>query len=245
LTNTAFQSRLLLFVEAYLLQQGERGRTLLQQLVEPSAGDTASSPPHTYVAAIDRLWTRGVIGIQQFYIHLRYAGQPTRQTLWLQHTAAEAAYYLGEPALALPRYTQLLKQAPDFFPARQRAFEICYEQGDFRHALQHFRRLVPQNAPAAALSAWQSLVLGELLYQQGHYHEATTYLTRAATLRLRDYKLFYYLGLCHLRAGALREARHQFGQALRLLHPGITAMRLDEMARVYHSLPPDHGLHRP
>lgn len=237
LTNAAFQSRLLLFAEAYLLQQGGRGRTLLQQLVETCTGGAAAPQTHRYVAALDRLCTRGAMGIKRLYIRLRYTGQPTRQTLWRRHTDAEAAYYLGQTTTALSRSRQLLQQAPDLLAARQLAFEICYEQGDFRHALQHFRRLVAQNTPAAAPDAWQSLVLGELLYQQGHYHEADACLARAATLRLRDYKLFYYLGLCRLRAGALREARRQFAQAVHLLHPGITEMRLNEMYRVHQSLP--------
>jgi hypothetical protein len=54
-------------------------------------------------------------------------------------------------------------------------------------------------------------------------------------LGLRDYKLFYYLGLCQLRTGARRAARCQFEQAVRLLNPGIAGLRLEELSRVYQS----------
>lgn len=237
LTNAAGQSRLLLFAEAYLLQQGGQARTLSQQLVETSARPVASSQTHQCMAVLDRLFTYGVMGIKQLSICLRYAGQPANRTVRLHQTDAEKAYYLGQTATALALYTQLLQQAPDLLVARQRAFELCYEQGDFRHALQHFRRLAEQRTPAATPDAWQSFVYGELLYQQGQHHEAASCLTQAMALGVQDYKLFYYLGLCHLRSGARREAQRRFAQAVRLLHPGITELRLDEMYRVAQPLP--------
>jgi tetratricopeptide (TPR) repeat protein len=237
LTNAACQSRLLLFVEAYLLPQGKQARTLAQQLVETSARPVASSRTHKCITALDRLCTHGILGIKQLYIRLRYAGQPASRTVWLRQTDAEKAYYLGQTATALSLYTQLLQQAPDCLVARQQAFELCYEQGDFCHALQHFRRLVTQRAPAATSDAWQSFVYGELLCQQGQHHEAAACLTQALTLGVQDYRLFYYLGLCCLRAGARREALRRFAQAVRMLNPGITELRLDEMYRVSQSLP--------
>jgi tetratricopeptide (TPR) repeat protein len=237
LTNAAYQCRLLLFAEAYLLQQGGQARTLSQQLVETSARPVASSQTHKCLAALDRLFTHGVMGIKQLYIRLRYAGQPADRTVWLRQTDAEKAYYLGQIATALSLYTQLLQQAPDLVVARQRAFELCYEQGDFRHALQHFRRLAEQRAPAATPDAWQAFIYGELLYQQGQYHEAASCLTQAMTLGMQDYKLFYYLGLCSLHSGARREAHRRFAQAVRMLNPGITELRLDEMYRISQALP--------
>jgi len=240
LTNAACQSRLLLFAEAYLLQQGGQARTLSQQLVETSARPVASSQTHKCMAALDRLFTYGVMGIKQLYIYLRYAGQRENRTVRLHQIDAEKAYYLGQTRLALKLYTQLLQQdeeAADLRVVRQRAFELCYEQGDFCQALQHFQQLVPQHTPDATPDAWQSFVYGELLYQQGHYHEAAACLTQAMALGVQDYKLFYYLGLCHLRSGARREAHRRFAQAVRLLHPGITELRLDEMYRVSQSLP--------
>jgi tetratricopeptide (TPR) repeat protein len=189
------------------------------------------------LTALDRLFTHGFMGIKQLYIRLRYAGQPANRTAMLRQTNAAKAYYLGQTATALSLYTQLLQRAPDLLVARQRAFELCYEQGDFRHALQHFRHLAEQRAPAVTPAAWQSFVYGELLYLQGQHHEAASCLTQAMTLGMQDYKLFYYLGLCHLRSGARREAHRRFAQAVRLLNPGITELRLDEMYRVSQSLP--------
>jgi Flp pilus assembly protein TadD len=76
-----------------------------------------------------------------------------------------------------------------------------------------------------------------LLYIAGHYAQALPHLTQAQALQLEDYKLSYYLGLCHLRQGARPAARRAFRQAVQLLNPAfdpaIAALRLEEMWRVY------------
>ncbi|HEY7490868.1 MAG TPA: tetratricopeptide repeat protein [Candidatus Tectomicrobia bacterium] len=237
LTNAACQSRLLLFVETYLLQQGKQARTLSQQLRQTSARPAALSQTYKCLAALDRLFTHGVLGIKQLCIRLRYVGQPNPRTFWLRQTDAEKAYYLGQTEDALRLYTQLLQQEPDCHIVRQQAFELCYEQGDFRHALEHLQRLVTQRPATATPDARQAFVHGELLYRQEQYHKAASCLAQAMTLGVQDYKLFYYLGLCHLRAGARREAHRRFAQAVRLLNPGIIELRLDELYRVSQSLP--------
>jgi tetratricopeptide (TPR) repeat protein len=84
-----------------------------------------------------------------------------------------------------------------------------------------------------ALDAWQAGLLGELLAVAGRYAEAAKALQQAAQQGLQDFKLFYYLGLCQVHQGAHPQARRYFAQAVQLLNPGITALRLDEMHRVY------------
>jgi tetratricopeptide (TPR) repeat protein len=235
LSNAAVQSRLLLLAESYLLRWQTLGRTLTQQLLQADASTLASSHPSGLLAAIDRCCTRGVMGGKRLAIRLRYARQPTQRAFWLLQATAEEAYYLGQAETARSLYTQLVQQAPDLHSIRQRLYEVCYEQGEFHSALRHFRYLVTSPAAPASPNAWQSLLLGELLYQVGHYDEAAAPLQHAAGLGLRDYKLFYYLGLCQLRTGARRAARRRFEQAVQLLNPGLAGLRLEELYRVYQS----------
>ncbi len=77
------------------------------------------------------------------------------------------------------------------------------------------------------------LFLGELLCQVGQYQEAGTVLAQVATGTVRDYRLWYYLGLCQLQAGTPQAAQRSFIQAVQQLHPDIAALRLAEMYRVY------------
>jgi tetratricopeptide (TPR) repeat protein len=224
--NAALNSRLLLGVESYLLHQEIPVRTLSHQLVALSpAGPTARC-----LASIDRLCTRGIMGLQRFAVRLRYLGQPAATALRLRQAAATEAYYLGEVATARALYSELLQHLPEHHMARQRLFEVCYEQGDFGAALDALRTLEHDDT---ALPAWHASLLGELLAVMGRYTEASSLLQQAARQGLQDYKLFYYLGLCQVHHGAHQQARRWFAQATRLLNPGIPELRLDEMYRIY------------
>jgi tetratricopeptide (TPR) repeat protein len=231
--NTALQSRLLVVVETYLLHHGTQARTLSQQLAATSEVSEASVRARSIMGAIDRFCTHVVMGTKRLYTRVRYAGNAASRERRLLHATAEEAYYLGDSHTALACYTSLLKQMPECAELHQRLFEISYEQGDFRRALKHLRATLGQGVASDTLDAWQSLYLGELLYHAGRFSEAAACLARAASLRLHDYKLYYYLGLCRLRDGASREARRQFARAVQILNPGICSVRLDEVWRVY------------
>jgi tetratricopeptide (TPR) repeat protein len=105
-------------------------------------------------------------------------------------------------------------------------------QGKFREALHHLRRFLKQLPDPEQPGAELSVLLGELLYQEGQYREAGAALAKAGTSIARDYRLWYYLGLCQLRAGAPQMALRAFVQAVQQLHPDIAALRLAEMSRV-------------
>lgn len=235
-TNAALQSRLLLLAEAYLRQHAVHGHTLFQQLTAAYSELGTPEPAGGIVAAIDRFCTRMVMGAKRLYTRVRYAWDAGERTHRLLQTAAEEAYYLGDSAAAQLLYAQLLEQNPACSLLNQQMFAISYEHGDFRRALKHLRRLLAHGEPPDEPDAWQSLCLGELLYQTGQILAAASYLDQAASMRLQDYKLFYYLGLCRLHDGAMHEARRQFARAVQMLNPGICAMRLDEMLRVHQEL---------
>ena len=224
--NSALNSRLLLCAESYLLHQATPVRTLSDQLVEVPCAGLASR----CLARLDRLCTRGVMGLQRFAMRLRYLGQPAATVLQLRQAAAAEAYYLGEIATARALYTDLLQHLPEHHIARQRLFEVCYEQGDFGAALHALSALGQDDT---VLPAWYASLLGELLAVVGRYTEASNLLQQAAHQGLQDYKLFYYLGVCQVHCGAHQQARRWFAQAVRLLNPGIPELRLDEMYRVY------------
>ena len=235
LANTALKCRLLLWTETYLLQQEVPVRTLSHQLVEVSPGALSS----TTLALIDRLCTRGVIGIQRLALHLRYLGRPAIKTPQLLQVDAAEAYYLGDVATARRRYAQLLQDMPEHHLVQQRLYEVCYEQGDFRAAFDYLHALVRDDTERPA---WLAGVMGELLYLAGRYAEAEAALQDAASHGLQDWKLYYYLGMCQVRQGTRQQARRWFAAAVQMLNPGITELRLDEMYRVYtHSSPPQHA----
>jgi Tfp pilus assembly protein PilF len=73
---------------------------------------------------------------------------------------------------------------------------------------------------------------GELLCQVGQYQEASAALAKADTSTTRDYRLWYYLGLCQLQAGTPQVAQRSFIKAVQQLNPDIAARRLAEMARI-------------
>ena len=78
------------------------------------------------------------------------------------------------------------------------------------------------------------MLLGELLCQVGQYQEAGAALAKAGTSTTRDYRPWYYLGLCQLQAGASQVAQRSFIQAVQQLNPDIAALRLAEMYRIAH-----------
>jgi tetratricopeptide (TPR) repeat protein len=231
LANTALKCRLLLWAETYLLQQEVPVQTLSQQLVELSSSALSTK----ILLLIDRLCTRSVLGIQRLALHLRYLGQPATKTHQLRQVDAAEAYYLGDAATARQRYARLLSDMPEHDLARQRLYEVCYEQGDFHAAFDYLHPLVKDDTQrTAGLAA----VMGELLYLVGRYAEAEMALQDAASRGLQDWKLFYYLGMCQVRQGARQQARRWFAAAVQRLNPGIIELRLDEMYRVYtHALP--------
>ena len=109
---------------------------------------------------------------------------------------------------------------------------MCYTQGKFREALHHLQCLLKQLPDADQPSAELAVLLGELLCQVGQYQEAGAALAQAGTSTPRDYRLWYYLGLCQLQARAPQVAQRSFIQAVQQLNPDIAALRLTEMSRV-------------
>src|SRR5205823_4020073 len=129
-------------------------------------------------------------------------------------------------------YTQVAQQDPDMPYVEERLCEVCYLQGKFREALRHLRRLLKQLPDPDQPGAELAVLLGELLCQVGQYQEASTTLAKAGTSTARDYRLWYYLGLCQLHTGAAQVAQRSFIQAVQQLNPDIAALRLAELSRV-------------
>jgi tetratricopeptide (TPR) repeat protein len=233
--NAALQSRALLYIETYLLQYEAQAHPLAQQLVDqpPEAAETVG---RRLMAWLDQGLLRGVLGLQRLYTVLRYVGQPTPRATALLMLQAEEAAYRGDLQPARSLYTQRLRQEPDVPFVHQQLCYIAYEQGEFRQALTHLQRVLAQQPNGTSVHPAQSLLLGELLYHAGHYEAAVAALTQAATETWRDYKTFYYLGLCALRRGEPFVARRQFARAVSVIHPDIVTRRLEEMARVHQQL---------
>ncbi len=226
--SAAWQSRLLLVAESYLLRHEAEARTLAQQLVQAFS---AARSPHLLWA--DRLLRRGVMRLRRLGCHLRYIRQSTTKSACLLYLRAEAAYDSGQLTEAAALYGQSVAPRPMQATVQQRLCAIAYEQGDFRRALNHFRRGLKHTSRPSHLTAWDALLLGELQYQVGNYEQAWIAFADAATDSLQDYTLSYYLGLRHLRAGEPDAARRCFAQALCRLNPDVATLRLNEMYRVH------------
>jgi len=230
--NAAMQGRVLLHVETFLLQHDAPARTLALQLLDTSATHHDETFTDRLLTRLDLCLTRGIMYIQRLCTILRYAFQPAKRTLHLRFLQAEDAVCRGQAATAQALYTQVVQQAPDMPYVQERLCEVCYTQGKFRDALRHLQHLLKQlpepDQPAAELA----VLLGELLCQVGQYREAAAVLAKASTSIARDYRPWYYLGLCQLQAGAAHLAQRSFVQAVQQLNPDIAALRLAEMARV-------------
>jgi tetratricopeptide (TPR) repeat protein len=232
-TNAALQGRALLQVETLLLQHTTQAQTLAQQLLETSAASHGETFADRLLGALDRCVTWVILGIRRLYTALRYAFHPASRAMHLRFLQAEDAASRGQAATAQALYTQVAQQNPDMPDIQARLCEVCYAQGKFREALRHLRHLLKQQPDTDQPSAEQSLFLGELLCQGGQYQEAGTVLAQVATDTVRDYRLWYYLGLCQLQAGAPHVAQRSFIQAMQQLNPDIAALRLAELSRVY------------
>ncbi len=230
--NAALQGRVLLHVETFLLQHGVPARTLAQQLLDTSATHNDETFTDRLLTRLDRCLTRGIMSMQRLCILVRYAFQPAKRTLHRRFLQAEDAACHGQAATAQALYTQVAQQAPDMPYIQERLCEVCYTQGKFREALRHLRRLLKQLPDPDQPGAELAVLLGELLCQVGQYQEAGAALARAGTSTARDYRLWYYLGLCQLQAGTPQVAQRSFIQAVQQLNPNIAALRLAEMSRV-------------
>lgn len=232
--NAALQGRVLLHVETCLLQHGALARTLAQQLLDTSVTHHDATFTDRLLTTLDRGLTRGIMSIRRLCITLRYAFQPAKRTLHLRFLQAEDAAYHGQAATAQALYTQVARQEPGMPYVQERLCEVCYIQGKFREALCHLQRLLKQLPDPDQPGTELAVLLGELLCQVGQYQEASAALAKADTGTTRDYRLWYYLGLCQLQAGAPQVAQRSFIQAVQQLNPDIAALRLAEMSRVSH-----------
>jgi tetratricopeptide (TPR) repeat protein len=230
--NAALQGRVLLHAETFLLQHATPARTLAQQLLDTSATNNDTAFADRLLTTLDRFLTRGIMSIRRLYITLRYTFQPAKQTLHQRFLQAEDAAYHGQAATAQALYTQVAQQDPDMPYIQERLCEVCYMQGKFREALRYLRRLLKQLPDPDQPGAELTVLLGELLCQVGQYQEAGAALAKAGTSTARDYRLWYYLGLCQLQAGASQATQRSFVQAVQQLNPDIATLRLAEMSRV-------------
>jgi tetratricopeptide (TPR) repeat protein len=229
--NAAMQGRVLLQVEALLLQHAAPARTLAQQLLDPAVMHADETAADRLLSGLDWLLTRVIVSIRRCSIALRYAFQPATRALQQRFLQAEDAAYRGQAVTAQTLYTQIAQQHSDMPYVQERLCEVCYMQGKFREALRHLRRLLQQLSETDQAGAALYVLLGELCCQVGQYEEARAALARAGTAP--DYRLWYYRGLCQLQAGARQDARRSFAQAVRHLHPDIATLRLAEMFRVF------------
>ncbi len=225
--SSMWQSRLLLVVESHLMRAGNSTPTLADRLIHDSPQAQAIQP----VNVVDRVLTPCIMTIVRLCYRFRYASQPTQRDMWLRYAEAEEAYYLAQPDTAIEVYEKLIPDFPEPQRLEQRLYEIAYAQGDFKRAWQHWRSWTSKSE--SEISPLDRLQQAELQYQVGDYEGAKATLEQMTTLPWRDFRVPYYEGLYHLRAGAKREAHRCFVEATRRLNPNIVGVRLDELHRLH------------
>jgi hypothetical protein len=91
--NAAMQGRVLLQVEALLLQHAAPARTLAQQLLDTTALHADATVAERLLSGLDRLLTRVIVSIRRWSMTLRYAFQPATRALHQRFLQAEDAAY--------------------------------------------------------------------------------------------------------------------------------------------------------
>jgi tetratricopeptide (TPR) repeat protein len=225
--STMWQSRLLLVLEAHLIRAGGAAPTLAERLVHDSPQAKAMQSVHV----VDRVLTPCIMTLIRLFYRLRYASQPAQRDLWLRYAQAEEAYYLAQLDTATEAYETLMTDFPEPQRLEQRLYDIAYAQGDLKRAWHHWRGWT--RAATSELGPLERLQQAELQYQAGDYEGTQATLEQITTLPWRDFRVPYYQGLCHLRAGARREAHRCFVETTGRLNPNIVGVRLDELHRLH------------
>jgi len=227
--SSRWQSRLLLVVESHLMRAGSHVPTLADRLIH----DSPQAQAMEHVNVVDRVLTPCIMTIIRLSYRLRYAAQPTQRDMWLRYAQAEAAYFSAQPETATALYEKLMASFSEPQRLEQRLYEIAYAQGDFKRAWKHWRRWV--RTAASDLSPLDRLQQAELQYQVGDYEGTKASIEQMTALPWRDFRVPYYEGLCHLQAGARRQAQRCFVETTRRLNPNIVGVRLDELHRLHHA----------
>lgn len=90
---------------------------------------------------------------------------------------------------------------------------LAMRMGDAALTIECFGKDL-ENNPDNPDSFTQQRVLGELLFQQGHYDDATAYIRSCLAAQGGSDKLWYQLGRCHFEAGRPAEAAKSFNSML-------------------------------
>lgn len=225
--SSMWQSRLLFVVESHLMRAGSGVPTLAEQLIHDSPQAQAMRSANV----VDRVLTPCMITLMRLCYRLRYASQPAQRDMWLRYAQAEAAYFSAQPDTATEAYEKLMPEFPQPQRLDQRLYEIAYTQGDLQRAWKHWRRWADTAAPNLSPLDW--LQQAELQYQVGDYEGTQATLEHITALPWHDFRIPYYKGLCHLQAGARREARRCFVETTRRLNPNIVGVRLDALHRLH------------
>ena len=166
---------------------------------------------------------------------LSYASKPAQRDLWLRYAQAEAAYFSAQPDTATAIYEQLIADFPEPQRLEQRLYELAYAQGDFQRAWKYWQQWLDNSG--ADLGPLDQLQQAELQYQVGDYQGTKATLEQMTALPWRDFRIPYYTGLCHLQAGARRDAKRCFIETTRRLNPDIVGIRLTDLYRLHQVQP--------
>ena|GEM_PF-2411362 len=259
LTNSDFQSRLLVLCESFLWQKNELSKPL-EVSIQDEDTVVDKEPWRIYQGLEDVFHKTGQLLIQaECYIlsvlyRVRYAFDTKKKSAYLHYLEGNKRSLLGDFEASVDEYRKALSLFPEFGKTKEQLAEIYFENGYYKCALEYlmqteeYRKALdvsPQkeNKPeklhitkdGGSTNRSLCLVLGIIYYKLGEYDKAIEKLTTATELGLTDYLPFYYLGLCSIAQNDTAGARSSFKKTTEKVNPNIAQKRLYEMMRICRS----------
>jgi tetratricopeptide (TPR) repeat protein len=120
------------------------------------------------------------------------------------YSEAHSAETAGQSALAIEKYQQILKLAPNLAAGYNNLGRLYYQQGQLEEAVRALSRACELNAKLAPPRA----LLGFAYFQMGDYKSASRELAIASNLNPSDRNVSLFLARSLLKSGELRQAEH-------------------------------------
>ena len=220
--NTAFQARLLFFIETRLKEcpNAKELEDAIAETLRPARQENPAREPNALSVMMLKARSK-----------LRHPFKP----IWAKAEKCEslAWWHLtkGNFRSAAECYEIAASLRPDNAAVKERLADIYYE-------LKEYEKTAAIVKEAGDPSEWAAdpeilnLKTGAALYKLNRFEEALEYLLRAQS-GVVEFWPQYYAGLCELRLGRESKARNYFAKGLSQLNPKVVETRLDELKHLH------------
>jgi tetratricopeptide (TPR) repeat protein len=233
-TNSEFRGRLLYFCESLLngrIRNAESISNVKPKDDQQRGGITQSLVGYFY-------------SLRKLLYRIRYAFNEKTQSAYFHYLEGSKKYILDDSAKAIDEFKNALRIFPEFKPAKARLIDLYFENGDYANLTKLFEIDGSLNKSDSQSDELISMVndgdldtsgmvmLGISFYNLREYEKSIKYLKFAIKDGLKDFKTFYYLGLCYLALNDVEGAQPYFRKASDGIETNFFKERLEEMKRV-------------